>query len=89
MVTLTIAAGGVEYERRIDPEDLTLGFLEDLELAQDTGKWRDLIPAFATLLDLPREAVRQISVKQFKAIGAALQEASAVPNGSTSSSESA
>ncbi len=80
MVRLTITAGSETFERAIDPDELTLGFLEDIETAQESGKWRDLIPAFATLLDLPRAAVRQISVKQFKLVGAALQEASAVPN---------
>lgn len=80
MITITIEAGGETYARTIDPEALTLGFLEDIEVAQESGKWRDLIPAIATLLDLPRPAVRQISVAQFKQIGQAIQEAGTVPN---------
>ena len=80
MITLTITAAGAEHERTIDPEALTLGFLEDIEKAQESGKWRDLIPAIGLLLDLPREAVREVSIAQFKLIAGALQQAGQVPN---------
>lgn len=83
MVTLEITAGAETFVRAIDPDALTLGFLEDIEAAQESGKWRDLIPAIGALLDLPREAVRQISIAQFKAIGQALRDAGTVPNEST------
>ena len=82
MVQIDIEAGGVTYNRTINPEDLTLGFLEDVETAQSTGKWRDLIPAFASLLDIPRDAARQLRISQFRAIAGALSQASAVPNDS-------
>ena len=87
MISISITAGGTDYDRTIDPEALTLGFLEDIEKAQESGKWRDLIPAISMLLDLPREAVREVSIAQFKQISQALQAAGAVPNESTSSSE--
>lgn len=80
MITLTITAAGETYERVIDPDAISLGFFEDIETAQESGKWRDLIPALAGLLDLPRAAVRQVSIAQFKRIALALQEAGQVPN---------
>lgn len=82
MVELEITAGGETFSRAIAPEALTLGFLEDIETAQESGKWRDLIPAIATLLDLPKTAVRAISIAQFKQIALALNEAGTVPNAS-------
>ena len=86
MITLTITAAGEDYTRAIDPNEISLGFLEDIEIAQETGKWRDLIPALATLLDLPRAAVRQVSIAQFKQIAQAIADAGSVPNGSAPNS---
>lgn len=69
----------------IDPEDMTLGFLEDMEAAQDTGKWTPIRNAFAELLGLSSDESRQITMRQFKALGEALRQASdqqtAIPNG--------
>lgn len=87
MIKLTITTGGDTLERTIDPDALTLGFLEDIEKAQDSGKWRDLIPAIATMLDLTRDQTRDVSIAQFKTIASAIQQAGAVPNESASPSD--
>jgi len=79
-ITIRVAAGDATYERRVDPDMLTLGFLEDVEAAQASGKWRDLIPVYAGLLDIPVSAARQIKVSDLQAIARALSEATAVPN---------
>ena len=71
-------------EVTIDPDDITLGFLEDVELAQETGKWRDLFKPMAEMLGLAREEVRLITNKQFREIMIAIQtaatEQTSVPN---------
>ncbi len=59
-----------------DPEDITLGFLEDVEAAQDTGKWGPIRNAIAGLLDLSPDESRQITMRQFKQIGEAIRVAS-------------
>ena len=81
-VTIDIGAGPVVKE--INPEDLTLGFLEDLETAQETNKWRDLLPVFGEMLTLTRKEMRAITIAQFNEIGKALQGATGatVPNAS-------
>jgi hypothetical protein len=87
MITITITTGGETLERHVDPDAITLGFLEDIEKAQDSGKWRDLIPAIGTLLGLTREQTRDVSVAQFRDIASAIQQAGTVPNASASPSE--
>ena len=42
MALLNVTINGTE--RQIDTDDLTIGFYEDLEQAQATGKMRDFIP---------------------------------------------
>ncbi len=76
MVQIEITVGqGLSRIVQIDPEELTLGFLEDMEEAQANGKWSALIPVFATMLGLTRDELRNVTVRQFKAIGEALQAA--------------
>lgn len=87
MIRLTIETGGEVLERVIDPDALTLGFLEDIEKAQDSGKWRDLIPAIGTMLDLSHQQTRDVSIAQFKLIAQSIQQAGAVPNDSASPSD--
>lgn len=84
MVTIEIdiedkVTGVVErIVRTVDPEALSLGFLEDMEAAQESKRWRDLIPAVAGLLGLTREQTRHVSIGQFKQITAALNAAGQV-----------
>ena len=83
VLTITVeVGGGGPRPIAIDPEGLTLGFLEDLERAQETGKWRDMIPAIQGMLGLERAEARAITLRQWKQIGAALKEAADSPNAS-------
>lgn len=86
MIKLTIETGGETLERAIDPDALTLGFLEDIEKAQESGKWRDLIPAIGTMLGLTHTQTRDVSIAQFKLIAESIQQAGAIPNDSASPS---
>lgn len=85
MIRLEIDIGQGPRAITIDPEEITLGFLEDIEEAQATNKWRPMRLAFASLLKLTDAESRAITVRQFKAIGAALNAAvedqSTIPNG--------
>jgi hypothetical protein len=87
MVTIEITIGRGDKQRTltrpIDPDELPLGFIEDLEATTD-GKWSAVIPLLMSLLDLSREEAREITMKQFKEISGAVQvaitEATTVPN---------
>ena len=85
MIALEIDIGEGARRVEIDPEDITLGFLEDLETAQDTGKWAPLRTALASLLKLSAAESRAITLRQFKqigqALGGAVADQSAIPNG--------
>lgn len=82
VLTITVQVGKDAPPRAIsiDPEELTLGFLEDLERAQETNKWRDMIPAIQGMLGLDRAEARAITLRQWKEIGASLKEAAESPN---------
>lgn len=77
MITFDIDIGAGPRHISIDPEDITLGFLEDIEEAQATNKWGPLRTAIASLLGLSRDESRAITLRQFKQIGAALQDSAA------------
>lgn len=81
-IHVQIAADTEARAITIDPEALTLGFLEDLERAQESAKWRDMIPAIGGMLGVDHAEARAITLGQWKAIGAALKEAAESPNGS-------
>ena len=86
VLTLEIATGKDAPPRTItvDTDDLTLGFLEDMQEAQDTGKWRPLNSAIASFLGLSHDEVRAITAKQFRQIAEALSGATQgapIPNG--------
>ena len=81
VLTITVQVGKDAPPRAIsiDPEELTLGFLEDLERAQETGKWRDMIPAIQGMLGLERAEARAITLRQWRDIAEAMQTAATVP----------
>jgi hypothetical protein len=83
--TLEIDIGQGPRKITIEPEDITLGFLEDMEEAQATSKWSPIRRAIGGLLGLSDPESRALTLKQFKAIGQALNAAAAeqgaVPNG--------
>ena len=86
MITLTITLHGAERAISIDPDELPLGFFEDAEEAQETGKFRPLIRAYGEMLGLTPAEMRVLTVRQFRAISEALRdagaEATAIPNAS-------
>lgn len=68
----------------VDPDNLTLGLLEDIQEAQETGKWKVMNTCLAGFLGLTREEIRSITNKQFREISAALLSATngePIPNG--------
>lgn len=86
VLTLEIAAGKDASPRTItvDTDDLTLGFLEDIQEAQDTKKQKHLNAALASFLGLTRDEVRAMTNRQFMQLARALNstvEGAPVPNG--------
>ena len=71
-ITVDIGQGARTIE--FDPEDITLGFLEDLEEAQASNKWGPLRRAVGALLSLTDAESRAITMKQFRAIAEALRQ---------------
>ena len=74
IITFTIN----ETVRQIDTDDMTIGFYEDLESAQTSGKMRDFIPVIAGMLGLDRDEVRQITLGQWKTIAESFSRAAVV-----------
>ena len=74
ILSIEIQIGDATRVVTVDPSKVTLGFHEDLENAKDTGKWTPLISAFASLLKLTKAEAREITIEQFTAIGAALND---------------
>lgn len=85
-VTITILLNGAERVISIEPDTLPMGFFEDVEAAQDTGKITPILRAYGALLGFTHTEVRALTRAQFNAIAQALsaagQEAGAVPNAS-------
>lgn len=85
VTTLEIDIGAGPRTVTIDPEDITLGFLEDMEEAQATNKYKPMRTALCSLLKLTPEEGRALTMRQFKQIGEALNQATAtqteIPNG--------
>lgn len=77
MAVLTITIN--ETARTVDTDDLTLGFFEDLETAQASGKMKDFIPVLAGLLGVDRETARAVTMRQWQTIAQSMREAATVP----------
>jgi hypothetical protein len=88
MVTIEITLGKGERQRTltrvIDPEELPLGTIEDIENIESAVRMSDVLPLLMGVFDLTRAEVREITMKQFKEICASLvaatNEATTVPN---------
>lgn len=84
---ITIGKGEAQQARTIviDPDELPLGFNEDLESAIESNKWRELNRVLAEFIGLAHAEVRQMTNRQFRevmtAIGEAAKEATTSPNG--------
>jgi hypothetical protein len=77
MAVLTLTVNETVY--RVDTDDLTLGFYEDLERAQETGKMRDFIPVLSGMLSIEPANARAITLRQWREIAEAMQAGAAVP----------
>ena len=77
MAVLTLTINERVY--RVDTDDLTLGFYEDLERAQETGKMRDFIPVLSGMLGIEPASARAITLRQWRDIAEAMQTAATVP----------
>lgn len=85
VINLTITFGKGEKRATkdvtIDGEELTLGLFEDINEAQKTNDMGMMRPIYAEMLGLTKEESRQITLRDFKAINAAmLQAANEVTN---------
>ena len=80
-ISIEIDAGAGPRVVTVEPGRVSLGVLEDIERAQESGKWRDLIGAVAGLLGLSRDEARALTVEQFREIAQSIGGA-AIPNAS-------
>lgn len=85
MITIEIDIGAGPRQIAFEPEDITIGFLEDLEEAQASGKWAPLRSAIASLLHLTRDEARAVTIRQFRAIAESISAGATaqatIPNG--------
>jgi len=85
-LTIRVGRGADQHEREIviDPDELSMGTLEDLETMGSAAKWSDIRPVIVELLGLTTEEFRALTRKQFMQIAAALSgsvaEATTIPN---------
>ena len=85
-LTIRVGKGADQHEREIviDPDELSMGTLEDLETLGASNKWSDIRPIIVELLGLTNEEFRALTRKQFMQIAMALSgsvaEATAIPN---------
>ncbi len=76
-ITLTIGKGDAAHTRTItiDPDEVPLGFHEDVEAIDDKSRWKDLLQILADLLGLTHEEMRAVTNRQFREITTAIEEA--------------
>ena len=86
-LTITIGKGDEAREREIsiDPEDIPMGVLEDLETLGSARDWKSIRPLIQDLFGLSKEEFRAMTAGQFMQIAAALpgaiSDATTIPNG--------
>jgi hypothetical protein len=64
----------------VDPDKLTIGFMEDMETAQATGKFGSLIDVYAELIGVDRTIIRSLTMTQFRRLTEQIAKAINVPN---------
>lgn len=86
-LTITIGKGEQARTREIsiDPDDVPMGVLEDLETLGSSKEWKQIRPIICELFGLTNEEFRAITSKQFIQIATALNgavgAAVTIPNG--------
>lgn len=76
---VSITLNGEARVVTIDPDDLPLAFFEDVEAAQESGKFAPIIRAYGAALGLTEAERRALRVRDFKALTAAIAQAVNVP----------
>jgi len=85
-LTITIGKGDDAREREIsiDPDNVPMGVLEDLETLGTARDWKSIRPIIQDLFGLSKEEFRSMTAGQFMQIAAALpsaiSDATAIPN---------
>ena len=85
-LTITIGKGDACHEREIciDPDDIPMGVLEDLETLGTARDWKSIRPIIQDLFGLTREEFRAMTAGQFMQIASALpnaiSQATEIPN---------
>ena len=85
-LTITLGKGESAHTREIsiDPEEVPMGVLEDLDGLKDSHDWKKIRPIITGLFDLTDDEFRQMTAGQFVQIAGALTgavtEATAIPN---------
>lgn len=86
-VEITLGKGESATTRliTIDPDELPMGFNEDIQEAGESGKHRELNQVFAEMIGMTHAEFRQVKQGDFKrimaAIKAAQEAADEAPNG--------
>jgi hypothetical protein len=85
-LTITIGKGESAHEREIsiDPDEMPMGVLEDLDALGSARDWKSIRPIICELFGLSTEEFRQMTAAQFIQIATALSgavgSATAIPN---------
>lgn len=85
-LTITIGKGDEAHEREIsiDPDDIPMGVLEDLETLGTARDWKQIRPIIQELFGISKDEFRAMTAGQFMQIAAALpsaiSDATAIPN---------
>ncbi len=84
VITITITPkGGATREIVVDSDDITLGFQEDMQRFQESGKIAVFRSALQAFLGITEDEARALTARQIREIGTAMNAAgeSPVPNG--------
>jgi len=85
-LTIQIGKGESAYEREIsiDPEQIPMGVLEDLEDLGSARDWKSIRPIISELFGLTKDEFRSMTAGQFmqiaQALPSAIAEATSIPN---------
>lgn len=85
-LTITIGKGDAAREREIsiDPDEMPMGIMEDLQELGAARDWKDIRPIICELFGLTNDEFRAMTAAQFIQIANALQgsvaAATAIPN---------
>ena len=86
-LTITIGKGDAAHEREIsiDPDDIPMGVLEDLETLGTARDWKSIRPIIQELFGLSKDEFRSMTAGQFmqiaQALPSAINQATDIPNG--------